>query len=145
MYPTSILYCPKRPTDEIQLPPTLRWFHPSLHRCPWLLRSRWHHLRGSQCPRRWVAMIKSRWGHLLLWTFWRHATSPSDLPDRALCPYARHTNSPVITHRIQGGYRGPQMQRVISPFKVTVQQRACWPYIPVSTSVTPKILSLRGY
>jgi hypothetical protein len=45
----------------------------------------------------------------------------------------------VITHRIQGGYRGPQMQRVISPFKVTVQRRACWPDIPVSTSVTLKI------
>ena len=28
------------------------------------------------------------------------------------------------------------MQRVISPFKVTVQRRACWPDVPVSTSAT---------
>ena len=35
-----------------------------------------------------------------------------------------------------GGYRDPKMQWVISPFKVTVQRRACWPDIPVSTSVT---------
>ena len=41
----------------------------------------------------------------------------------------------VSHHRIQGGHRDPQMQRVIYPFKVTVQRRDCWPDTPVSTSV----------